>query len=53
MLNIIYPFEAIWGLNYLDFTGYKKIYPDFASLGAFLSLSQACEGHLGTPNEYF
>jgi hypothetical protein len=42
-----------WGLNHLDFTGYNKIYPDFASLGAFMFLSQACDGHLGTPNQYF
>ena len=35
MLNVIYLFEAIWGLTYLDFTGYNKIYPDFVNLGAF------------------
>jgi hypothetical protein len=28
-----YLFEAIWGLNHLDFTGYNKIYPDFVNLG--------------------
>jgi hypothetical protein len=33
-----------------DFTVYNKIYPNFASLGDFLALSQACEGYLGTPN---
>ena len=36
-LNVIYLFEAIWGVNHLDFTGFNKIYPDFASLGAFLA----------------
>jgi hypothetical protein len=44
VLNVIYLFEAFWGLNHLDFTTYDKIYPDFASLGAFLSLSQASKG---------
>ena len=53
MLNVINLFEAIWGLNHLDFTGYNKINPDFASLGAFLALSQAFEGLLETPNQYF
>ena len=53
MLNVIYLFEAIWGLTYLDFTGYNKIYPDFVNLGAFLALSQAFEGLLETPNQYF
>ena len=53
MLNDIYLFEAIWDLNHIDFTGYNKIYPDFASLGAFLALSQACEVILGTPYQYF
>jgi hypothetical protein len=23
----IYLFQAIWGLNHLDFSGYNKIYP--------------------------
>jgi hypothetical protein len=35
VLNVINLFEAIWGLNHLDFTGYNKINPDFANLGAF------------------
>ena len=53
MLNVINLFEAIWGLNHLDFTDYNKINPDFANLGAFLALSQAFEGLLETPNQYF
>ena len=38
VLNITYLFEAIWGLNHLYFTGYSKIYPDFASLWLFRKL---------------
>ena len=53
MLNVIYLFEAIWGLNHLDFIGYNKIYTDFARLGAFYALSQACEDHWGTPNHIY
>ena len=53
VLNVIYLFEAIWGLDHLNFTGYDKIHPDFASIGAFLAPSQACEGLLGMPDQYF
>ena len=52
MLNVINLFEAIWGLNHLDFTGYNKINPDFANLEAFLALLQAFKRLLETPNQY-
>ena len=29
MLNVTNPFQAIRGLNNLDFTGYEKIQPNF------------------------
>jgi hypothetical protein len=34
-LNVIYLFQAIWGLNNLDFRGYNKLYSDFTYFEAF------------------
>ena len=30
-----YVFQANWGLNHLEFSGYNKIYLDFTHFGAF------------------
>ena len=30
-------FQANWGLNHLEFSGYNKIYPDFTHFGTFLA----------------
>ena len=49
MLNVTYPFQAIRGLNNLDFTGYEKIQPNFA----FWPFGKFNEGPLSTPKQYF
>jgi hypothetical protein len=35
VLNVTYQFQAIWGLNNLDFTGYEKIYSSFGDMLPF------------------
>ena len=35
VLDVIHLFQAIWGLNSLDFSGYNKIYPDITRFEDF------------------
>ena len=35
VLDVINLFQAIWGLNSLDFSGYNKIYPDITRFEDF------------------
>ena len=48
MLYITYLFQAKWGLNHLESSGYNKIYPGFTNFGAFWAYLGAPRGPLGT-----
>ena len=39
-------FQANWGLNHLEFSGYNKIYPDFTHFRAFWAYLGAPRGRL-------